>query len=223
MRTAGDPEDADAGAELTAFQLRVARLFFALPQSRGFLLAGGAALLAQHLTTRPTEDLDFFTAPEQGHVPAARDALEAACLERGWRTERIHDSGTFCRLVRSSDSAVLVDLAVNPPPEFPASVTDAGPTLAPEELAGHKLLALFDRAAARDFADVYVLARRFGKTALLARAARIDAGFDTAVLASMLATLDRFTDDEIPAPDGMPSGALRAFYTAWRAELLDGQ
>jgi predicted nucleotidyltransferase component of viral defense system len=77
---------------------------------------------------------------------------------------------------------------VNPPPEFPASVTAAGPTLAPEELVGHKLLALFDRAAARDFADVYVLARRFGKAVLLARAARIDAGFDTTVLASMLAT-----------------------------------
>jgi hypothetical protein len=68
----------------------VARLFFALPESRGFLLAGGAALVAQHLTTRPTEDLDFFTAPETGHVPAARDALEAASRERGWSTERIH-------------------------------------------------------------------------------------------------------------------------------------
>jgi hypothetical protein len=32
-------------------------MFFALPASRGFLLAGGAALLAQHLTARPTEDL----------------------------------------------------------------------------------------------------------------------------------------------------------------------
>ena len=57
----------DTGAEgnlgLAAFQLEVARLFFALPASKGFLLAGGAALLAQHLTTRPTEDLDFFTAP----------------------------------------------------------------------------------------------------------------------------------------------------------------
>jgi hypothetical protein len=51
----------------------------------------------------------------------------------------------------SSDSAVLVDLAVNLPPEFPASVAEAGPTLAPEELADHKLLALFDRVAARDF------------------------------------------------------------------------
>jgi hypothetical protein len=38
------------------------------------------------------------------------------------------------------------------------------------------LLALFDRAAGRDFADVRLLARRFGKDVLLARAAQIDAG-----------------------------------------------
>jgi hypothetical protein len=125
-----------------------------LPASKGFLLAGGAALLAQHLTTRPTEDLDFFTAPNRGHVPAARDALEAAARRRGWATERIHDSDTFCRLVIRSDTAeVVTDLAVDTPPDFPASSTAAGPTLAPEELAGRKLLALFDRAAARDFAD----------------------------------------------------------------------
>ena len=68
---------AGGGPELTAFQVQVVRLFFALPESKGFLLAGGAALLAQHLTARPTEDLDFFTAPERGHVPAARDALES--------------------------------------------------------------------------------------------------------------------------------------------------
>src|ERR1700684_4369116 len=63
---------------LPTFQLAVAKVFFALPASKGFLLAGGAALLAQHLTARPTEDLDFFTTPERGHVPAARDALETA-------------------------------------------------------------------------------------------------------------------------------------------------
>ena len=62
----------NSGSDLSAFQLKVARLFFALPASQGFLLAGGAALLAQHLTARPTEDLDFFTAAESGHVLAAR-------------------------------------------------------------------------------------------------------------------------------------------------------
>jgi Nucleotidyl transferase AbiEii toxin, Type IV TA system len=204
---------------LPAFQLEVARVFFALPASKGFLLAGGAALLAQHMTARPTEDLDFFTA-DRGHVCAARDALEAAARQRGWATERIHDSGTFCRMViRSADDGVLVDLAVNAAPDLPASVTPAGPTLAPEELAGHKLLALFDRAAARDFADVYVLARRFGKDALIARAMQIDAGFDTQVLADMMATLDRFTDSEIPVPSGSSAAELRAFYVGWRSEL----
>lgn len=98
-------------------------------------------------------------------------------------------------------------------------MTEAGPTLAPEELAGHKLLALFDRAAARDFADVYVLARRFGKDTLLARATQIDAGFDRAVLAVMLTTLDRLSDTEIPMPDSTTPGEFRAFYATWQSEL----
>jgi hypothetical protein len=205
---------------LSAFQQQVARLFFSLPASQGFLLAGGAALLAQHLTARPTEDLDFFTTPERGHVLAARDALEAAARQRGWSTQRIHESDTFSRMViRSADAGVLIDLAVSAPPDLPASTTPAGPTLAPEELAGHKLLALFDRAAARDFADVYVPADRFGKDVLLARATQIDAGFDPNVLAGMIVTLDRFADNEIPLPDGSSAAELRAFYATWRSEL----
>jgi Nucleotidyl transferase AbiEii toxin, Type IV TA system len=220
--TAGENESGTDGTpNLTEFQLEVARLFFSLPASKGFLLAGGAALLAQHLTTRPTEDLDFFTAPERGHVPMACNALEVAARERGWRTERIHDTETFCRLViRSGTAEVLTDLAVNALPDFPPSLTAAGPTLAPEELAGHKLLALYDRAAARDFVDVYLLALRFGRDVLLARAAQIDAGFDAKVLADMVATLDRFTDNEIPVPGGLPASELRAFYTTWRSELM---
>jgi Nucleotidyl transferase AbiEii toxin, Type IV TA system len=122
-------------------------------------------------------------------------------------------------IIRSADAEILVDLGINAPPDLPASVTRAGPTLAPEELAGHKLLALFDRAAARDFADVYVLAHRFGEDVLLARAAQIDAGFDANVLADMITTLDRFTDDEIPVPDGSSAADLRAFYATWRSEL----
>jgi Nucleotidyl transferase AbiEii toxin, Type IV TA system len=122
-------------------------------------------------------------------------------------------------VIRGDGSGVLIDLAVNAPPDLPASATTAGPTLAPEELAGNKLLALFDRAAARDFADVYILARRFGKQVLLSRAGQIDAGFDVRVLAGMIATLDRFTDSEIPVPDGSSAAELRAFYVAWRSEL----
>ena len=60
----------DPGSLLTAFQIEVAQLFFSLPASDGFLLAGGGALLAQGLTARPTQDLDFFTRPGAGERPA---------------------------------------------------------------------------------------------------------------------------------------------------------
>jgi hypothetical protein len=73
--------------------------------------------------------------------------------------------------------------------------------------------------AARDFADVYVLAYRSGKDVLLARGAQIDPGFDANVLAGMFATLDRFTDDEIPVPRSSSAAELRTFYSTWRSEL----
>ena len=40
----GDESGTDGTPDLTDFQLEVARLFFSLPASKGFLLAGGAAL-----------------------------------------------------------------------------------------------------------------------------------------------------------------------------------
>jgi hypothetical protein len=203
---------------LSPFQVEVARLFFTLPASAGFLLAGGAALVAQHLPHRPTQDLDFFTQVGGSAVADARDQFETAAAARGWTAKRVRDEDTFCRLVVSGPEDLLIDLALDAPPGAPPQASLIGPTFDPEELAGRKLLALFDRAEARDFADVYVLAQRYGKELLLARAAAIDAGFDPAVLASMLRTLARFADDDLPVPvDEAP--ALRAFFAAWAAEL----
>jgi hypothetical protein len=48
---------------LTSGQIAVANAFFDLVESQGFVVAGGAALLALGLSTRPTQDLDVFTAP----------------------------------------------------------------------------------------------------------------------------------------------------------------
>jgi hypothetical protein len=123
---------------------------------------------------------------------------------------------TFTRLVISGAERLLIDLAVDSPPGQPPTASFVGPTYAPTELAGRKVIALFDRAEARDFADCYLLADRFGKAELLERAADIDAGFDPQILAQMLRTLRRFADTEIPAdnPD-----AIRAFFTAWADEL----
>lgn len=208
----------DQGSLLTAFQIEVAQLFFSLPASGGFLLAGGGALLAQGLTARPTQDLDFFTRPGAGDVGLARDQFLAAAGERGWAVDRVQNGATFCRLLVHGPEDLLVDLALDSAPGRPASVSVAGPTFAPDELAGRKVIALFDRAAARDFVDVYALSRRFTKTELLDLAREVDRGFDTRVFVDMLRYLARYSDVDLALGD-VDIPALRAFFQQWITEL----
>jgi hypothetical protein len=203
----------------TPVQVDVARIFFGLKASQGFLVAGGAALLASELITRPTADLDLFASSPVASVTTAKQALIRTLGRRDFGVAVIQDSPTFCRMVvdRAGDQ-VLVDLAIDSPPHSPPTMTVLGPTLAPVELAGRKLLALFGRAEARDFADVFLLAHRFGKDALLEEAASLDAGFDHTVLAQMMGTLDRFADDEIPL-DSEDISRARTFFATWIEDL----
>jgi hypothetical protein len=107
-------------------QGQLAELFFSLPASKGFLLAGGAALAAQGLTHRPTQDLDFFTAQGQGDVTRARDEFTSAAQGRGWAVEHVIGTGTFCRLLVQGPEALLVDLALESTPAcLPRRVSQA--------------------------------------------------------------------------------------------------
>jgi hypothetical protein len=206
-------------SNLTDFQTEITRLFFSLPASSGFLLAGGGALLATGLTARPTQDLDFFGAPDLVDIDAARGQFEAALGERGIAYERVQDSGNFIRLRLSTDVDVLVvDLAIDSPPGRPPVMTIIGPTFDPEELAGRKLAALFSRAEARDFTDVFELARRFDRRLILDRATEVDLGIEPGMLATMMRTLSRFTDDELPAEVSRVA-AMREFFRSWAEEL----
>jgi hypothetical protein len=209
-----------AGTLLTEFQFEVARVFFGLASSDGFLLAGGAALLAHHLTARPTHDLDFFTRPGAGDVRRAREEFLHAAQDRGWSVEVVHDSATFCRLLVHGSEDLLVDLALDSPPGRQPTATIIGPTFAPDELAGRKVLALFDRAAARDFVDVHALSRSFTRQTLLVLATEVDAGFDTLVFAGMLAQLPHYRDADLQLGD-VDVSAMREFFQHWVAELHD--
>lgn len=205
--------------QLTGLQIEVAHIFFEVEASKGYLVPGGAALLAADLIARPTEDLDFFASAPVTSVTEAKEEFVQALQNRGYEVTVLQDALTFCRMVVGVDGAeVLVDLAIDSPPSSAPTMTLLGPTLAPEELAARKLLALFGRAEARDFADVYVLVHRFGKQALLEQAAALDAGFDTGVLAQMMHTIGRFADDEIPLPlSELPKA--KEFFRAWAEEL----
>ena len=151
-------------------------------------------------------------------MPAAAAALDATAAERGWRVTRLTETATFARLLISGPDELTVDLAVDSVPGRPPVVTCLGPSFDPEELAGRKLIALFDRAEARDFSDTYALALRYGKPLVLQRAAEVDTGFDVGVLAQMFGSLTRFTDEQIPVAPG-DVAALRSFFAEWAAEL----
>ncbi|TDV44247.1 nucleotidyl transferase AbiEii/AbiGii toxin family protein [Actinophytocola oryzae] len=204
---------------LTAFQLEVAQLFFSLPASEGFVLAGGAALIAQHLTSRPTQDLDFFTA-QQTDVVAARDELIAAAHEHGWTVHTIQDEETFSRLQLAGPEDLLVDIALDARPEQPPTMSVAGPTYAPRELAARKVIALFDRFAARDFVDVFALIHTYRKEELLAWASDLNPGFDLRYFVEALDTLPRYTDLDLSL-GVVDVAALRAFFSEWVHELRE--
>jgi hypothetical protein len=212
----------DSDSPLTDFQVKVAQLFFGLPASGGFLLAGGGALLAQGLTTRPTQDLDFFTRPGAGDVGLARDQFLTAAGERGWQVDRVQDSDTFCRLLVHGPEDLLVDLALDSAPGGAAMTSIAGPTFAPAELAGRKVIALFDRAAARDFVDVFALSHRFSKTELLELAREVDTGFDVRVFIEMIGLLSRYRDVDLHLGE-VSVAEVRAFFEHWGAELGSSQ
>lgn len=209
----------DDSTGLTPFQIEVARIFFELEVATGFVVAGGAALLASDLISRQTEDLDLFASAPVTSVEEAGGAFTRALADAGHEIAVVHQSPTFWRaIVRRGDDEVLVDLAIDSPPSVAPTMTLLGPTLAPLELAGRKLLALFGRAEARDFADVYLLAKRFGRDALLGQAKSIDPGFDTAVLAQMMRTHVRFDDSEVPLA-ASDIAAARDYFADWSQQL----
>ena len=204
--------------ELSGFQQEIARLFFSLQSSNGFVLAGGGALLASGLSTRPTQDLDFFGSPGQVSVSLALDQFLDAIQQQNWEYELLSHANDFARVRIIGLTELIVDLAIDVAPRFPVAQTPIGPVFSPLELAGRKLLALFDRAEARDFVDVYVLSKKFGNQKVFDAATQIEVSLNNQVLARMMNALQRFSDDELPI-DHSEAAALRKHFANWAKEL----
>lgn len=161
----------------------------------------GAALITLDFVDRLTEDLDFFVSIP-GRVISASKALIEAAEGRGWSIVVLRDSDSFQRLeIVCEDELVRVDLALDSAARLPIISSSVGPTLAPLELAGRKLLALFDRAQPRDFIDVYELVRRFGADRVLASAEDIDPGFQIEHLVVALRRINIFVPADLRCDD----------------------
>lgn len=177
-------------------------------------------MLAHRLVERPTQDVDMFT-PDDDVTPLA-DALVAALQSAGLLVAVEAHSTTYVRLTVTEPSgrACKVELArdarIRPPVRL-----DIGAVLHPEEIAADKMLALFGRAAARDFVDVAALQRTFPAERLLDLAAEKDPGFDRRYFAAALRAVTRLEDDDFTTL-GLSIAdvaALRDQATSWAAAL----
>ena len=123
----GDESGTDGTPGLTDFQLEVARLFFSLPASKGFLLAGEP--LCSRSTSRRGPRKTSISSPLHRLATSLRHAtrwrlpLGSAAGEPSASTTATHSADRN----RSGTAETLTDLAVNAPPDFPASLTSAGP------------------------------------------------------------------------------------------------
>ena len=93
-----------------------------------------------------------------------------------------------------------------------------GSVRALEDLAGDKLLALFGRAAPRDFVDVHALRDHFTRRTLQSLATAKDLGFNLAVLRDALGVLDDLPRSAFEVNDAT-FDLLRAEFQNWRDEL----
>ena len=113
---------------------------------------------------------------------------------------------------------MIVDIVLDSPAVLPPTTSEVGPVFSGLELAARKLAALFGRAEARDFADVYILSRIFDRSEVLRCAREVDLGINDFGLAEAMRTVRRFRPSEILLPDEMVEGAHR-FFAAWADEL----
>ena len=185
---------------LSELQQEIVAIVVDSTSDQQFALAGGAALILKGLVDRQTRDLDFF-AREPEAVDRVVESVDDALRAAGMSTRRLIEASGFVRIEVSRGGEVCErDLGVDARirREEP---TPFGSVLATEELAADKTLALFGRAAARDFIDVYVLSRRFGEEQLCTLAAEKDAGFDRGHLADALRSFHRLDRDLFDVDD----------------------
>lgn len=85
------------------------------------------------------------------------------------------------------------------------------------DFRARKALAVFDRAEARDFVDLYRLSLLFTREDILGLAAQLDFGFDLGVFEQALRSIMRFTDPELPC-EADTASLVRAFPDEWAAQ-----
>lgn len=145
---------------VSALHRRVAAVALSAAARHGFALGGGNALLAHGIISRETQDVDLFTDQERG-VEAAADAVEAALRDAGFATERRDLAGGLADVFAGMGEGLAEWIVADPDGEqmmlqmayFDRNrdlvVTNIGPVLDVQDVAGGKVCALAGRVEPR--------------------------------------------------------------------------
>lgn len=139
-------------------QERLARIALARIGDRGFVLAGGSAVVAHGLSARVTEDVDLFTNRMRDSTSfraAVASALDGWHAE-GLKTRVIRDFNEFTAVEVSDEAgrASEVDMGVDYRADPPVMIASLGPVLSRDDAVAGKMLAVYGREEARDMADI---------------------------------------------------------------------
>jgi hypothetical protein len=132
------------------FKVRVIELALGAAAAHGFALAGGSALAAHGLLSRPTQDIDLFT-PTAGGTGQVVDAVRTALAVEGYTVQLVRAAvdGDFAELHISRDGqSTQLDLGRDWR-AHDAVRLDVGPVLHLDDAVGAKTTAARPGAAAR--------------------------------------------------------------------------
>lgn len=206
---------------------RITEIALSVSCAYGFALAGGYAVQAHGMGSRPSADVDLFTGWDQ------RDSFDQAV---GEVIQALRDSGyevnvdargeTFARLLviaEDGDGAVeKVELAADWR-AHPPVLLKIGPVLHPDDAVANKMCALFGRALPRDFLDIdaALSSGRYTESRLLELAVNADSGFDRHLFAGAIGSLRGLTDMAFAEYGTAPEriAAMRERFAAWAERL----
>lgn len=187
---------------LSPLQIEVARVIGEQLQGTDFALAGGAALISEGVVNRFTNDLDFFGTSSDS-VPLLTEKVTTALTQHGFDVI-INNEKTFNQFtrmtVRRENASTEVDLGVDYR-LFPTVQGKYSPVLSIAELAVNKVLAVFGRAAPRDFVDLYFSIRIYALKDLLDMAKQKDLGFDLLMFSQSLDRMKFLQRDQFEVDD----------------------
>ncbi len=200
------------------FKARVIELALEAVAAQGFALAGGNALAAHGLLSRPTQDIDLFT-PVAGATGQVLDAVRTALAADGYAVHvvRAADDGDFAELhVSREGQTTQLDLGRDWRAHDIVRL-DIGPVLHLDDAVGSKTTALLGRALPRDFIDIAAALDRYTRRELLELAFTRDPGLRAADAALAAQQLDRLHDDQFRPYQltGADIAALRMRFGSW--------